>query len=844
MGPTVSTRTTDCPHRRFSEIRCSGRVLPTGFCDTCGRSRTAPPVSGETADGELLTLPSLQPSDPEKQLVREGRIPLSARVCGNEKCGALIAPPMVPEPVPDEGWCPECRVRFSFVSHLQKGELLNGQYEVLGFLAHGGQGRVHLAADTHLRPNHVAVKGLLNQHDEHLARQRDRERRYLIALNHPGIVRILDYVPHHPAPGESAAAGVRAAPPEEVRDEPPTHYIVMEYVGSSTLHDIVTRTRQGGFPLRAPLDIQHVITYGCLILDALAYLHDQGLVYVDMKPSNVMHFHDQIKIIDLGAVRPVGDREADVVVTERYAAPEVLQTGPTVAHDLHTVGRTLQELADYAVSDVPGLGVSSFRRVLERATHPRADRRFSSAREMAGQLRGVLREIRALRGGRDRPEPSRYFLPSPTLLGHELGGIPPVGHWLRRPAPARTDPPDSTPLDPAVPSAGTVAAGLPVPLPHARDPRAGSFGLASYTPDQVLQQSADQPSAEVCFHNVRRLLSLAGSEPLRAAEAELAQAVRLLGDAGAALRCWRVAWHRGLLALSWSGSAEADGEDREALDQLLQARDHFSLVMDEMPGEYAPKLAAAYCTERLPAGTAEQPHSAAELYQAVWLRNPAHGSAAFGLARLALARGARAEALRILDQVPEEARDHTTARVAALRVQGARLGNTVQELPTLADLRVARKRLTAASEERAPYPDVVPAGEPRLRLRAELLEWTLDMLHRTADDDGLVPGLSGEDPHYTEVLGPPPAWPARELPGQPADAPYRQHEQERLRARLRPVADALRTLLLPEQRLTPERAARFRLAECYRELAWRSVRPADHERLADWANAVRPTTLT
>ncbi|MGH3313662.1 MAG: hypothetical protein ACRDP3_24275, partial [Streptomyces sp.] len=63
-------------------------------------------------------------------------------------------------------------------------------------------------------------------------------------------------------------------------------------------------------------------------------------------------------------------------------------------------------------------------------------------------------------------------------------------------------------------------------------------------------------------------------------------------------------------------------------------------------------------------------------------------------------------------------------------------------------------------------------------------------------------------------------------------------------SRSRALADALRGLLLPGHRHTPVRAARFRLAECYRELAWRCARPADHARLAEWANAVRPTTLT
>ncbi|NLU74612.1 tetratricopeptide repeat protein [Streptomyces sp. HNM0575] len=893
-----------CPHPRFSGLACTGSVLPTGYCDTCGRSRDARPLPPRTEPPRttgLLTLPTLTHTAADK-VVLGGGGPVSAgsRVCGNEECGAPIAPPLVAEdPVPDEGYCPVCGVPFSFVPQLRQEELLNGRYGVRGVLARGGQGWVYLADDTHLPPNRVAVKGLLNRHDERLARLAEKERRYLIALNHPGIVGILDYVRHQPAQGRPQP-GAEA----EAEAEAPTHYIVMEYVGSNTLQDIVDRTRLGDLPLGdgEPLDIEHVVTYGCLILDALSHLHDHDprLFYVDMKPSNVIHFEDHVKIIDLGGVRPETDPDSHMVITRQYAAPEVRRTGPTVAHDLHTVGRTLEEVAAYAVSDVPGIGGYSFRRVLERATDPRPELRFSSAREMAGQLRGVLREIRALRGARDRPEPSRYFQASPGLLGHELGSIATAGHWLRRPAPPRTAPPVSPPLDPAVPSALTVALGLPVPLPHRDDPQAWRFGLASYSPEQLIR--TEQPSAEVCFHNLRRLLGQGRGGRHEAAARELATAAELLGP-DAESRCWRIAWHRGLLALAlaradgaharaaYGGSSDReegrdegrdgsrggdvggdlvgrggdigdvggdlagrDGGGRAGRDgtraQLAAARDAFTRVMKAMPGEYAPKLALAYCTERLQAYGGEPAPSAGELYEAVLRRNPSHGSAAFGLARLALARGRRAEAVAILDGVPEEARDHAAARIAALRVQGARLETAGEPdghvLPTLEGLRDARVRLNEAFSDRSPFPGPVPPGDARLRLRAELLGWALDTLY-TAEAEGW-PGaeLPGEGPHYEELLGDPPAWRSREVPGEEAETDGSSRTgvaRTSVRGRLRAAADALRPLVMREPQNTPVRVARFRLAECYREMAWRSSSPADRERLVDWANAVRPLTF-
>src|SRR5690606_17520357 len=56
----------------------------------------------------------------------------------------------------------------------------------------------------------------------------------------------------------------------------------------------------------------------------------------------------------------------------------------------------------------------SFYRFLVRATDPDPLCRFASAREMAEQLRGVLREVTAPRTQRPRPAVS-------TLFGPELG---------------------------------------------------------------------------------------------------------------------------------------------------------------------------------------------------------------------------------------------------------------------------------------------------------------------------------------------------------------------------------------------------------------------------------------
>lgn len=306
---------------------------------------------------------------------------------------------------------------------------------------------------------------------------------------------------------------------------------------------------------------------------------------------------------------------------------------PTVAHDLHTVGVTLRELARWAVDEVPGLGTASFWWVVERATRGDPGLRFADAREMAGQLRGALREIRALRGKSDPPEPSDYFRPSPQLLGARLGTVPGIEHWMDRPRRDRYWPPEAPALDLGAPTPTEIARCLPVPRRYPGDPQTARFEVSSgYDPGQLLDQEHEKPqSVEICLHNVRVLLRRDTLEDLALAQEELDTADSIPGPS--AVRRWRLEWHRALLALRSAGLEEVPR-------RVAEARSHFAKVHLELPGEYAPKLALAYCGERL--GDDSAGPTAKELYEAVFARNPAHGGAALGLARLALRAGTAA----------------------------------------------------------------------------------------------------------------------------------------------------------------------------------------------------------
>ncbi|GGP68663.1 hypothetical protein GCM10010247_46910 [Streptomyces calvus] len=496
-GPEDPASRTVCPHRHFTGARCGGTLLPTGHCAVCGRARNGPGLPAlpedprELGPRELLSLPEREPRAAEERLI-DPRMPLRIRMsCSSEDCGITFAPPYTEGPVPLEGYCPACGLRYSYRPELAEGDVLRDQYRILGPIAHGGQGWVYLAEDTHLGEV-VAVKGLLNRYEHDGARLADVERRNLVAIRHPRIVQIRDFVARSDDTGQVTGG-----------------YIVMDDVGDGTLVKVVEEVRRAEYVL----DIEHVAAYGCQILEAFAHLHDGGervFVYGDMKPSNVVHHGDGVKVIDLGGMREQGRSQPPAHLTADYMAPETGRSGTlTVAHDLYTVGVTLRELARWAVAEVPGLGTASFRGVVERAVRTAPDRRFTDAREMAGQLRGALREIRALRGKSDPPEPSDYFRPSTQLLGARLGTVPGIEHWLHRLPRDRYEPPVAPALDPGAPTPAEIAACLPVPRPYPGDPQAARFEVSSgYDPLRLLAQEGAKPrSVEICLHNVRVLLS-------------------------------------------------------------------------------------------------------------------------------------------------------------------------------------------------------------------------------------------------------------------------------------------------------------------------------------------------
>ncbi|MEV5544597.1 tetratricopeptide repeat protein [Streptomyces sp. NPDC052309] len=434
--------------------------------------RSSGAAAGSSGRGRLgaglVEVPAIPRPDPRAMVLDNPEVPERKRFCSRSDCGAPVGRARGERPGRTEGFCTKCGHPYSFVPKLKAGDVVHGQYEVVGCLAHGGLGWIYLAVDRAVSDRWVVLKGLLDTGDQDAMAAAISERRFLAEIEHANIVRIYNFVEHL-----------------DQRTGSLDGYIVMEYVGGKSLKEIANgrRTPQGR---RDPLPVEQACAYGIEALEALGHLHSRNLLYCDFKVDNAIQTEDQLKLIDMGAVRRMDDEESAIYGTVGYQAPEVADVGPSVASDLYTVGRTLAVLTfDFqgyttvyadSLPDPDTIEVfrqyESFYRLLVRATDPDPARRFASAQEMAEQLTGVLREVVSLQTGRARPALSTLFGPELRVTDTELfprldGEVSRLGARTprtRRRTTVRT--PDSRQggggAGAGLPGAGGVSTGLPV----------------------------------------------------------------------------------------------------------------------------------------------------------------------------------------------------------------------------------------------------------------------------------------------------------------------------------------------------------------------------------------------
>ncbi|MFC3958741.1 serine/threonine-protein kinase [Halovivax cerinus] len=181
-------------------------------------------------------------------------------------------------------------------------------------------------------------------------------------------------------------------------------YVVSELIRGGALAD---RIVEGATP-----GVDTVASLGRPICRALAFLHDNGVAHLDLKPANVLcRRRGPPAVIDLNSAVRVGDGSSPLFHHDPYKPPELSPTDaqdePAGPHsDVYSLGVLLYvllagsvsgcdgtKLADWAPIDPWSRGIecaADLATVVRRATEPLPSDRYEDARVLLDALESVL----------------------------------------------------------------------------------------------------------------------------------------------------------------------------------------------------------------------------------------------------------------------------------------------------------------------------------------------------------------------------------------------------------------------------------------------------------------------
>src|SRR5579862_5481634 len=207
-------------------------------------------------------------------------------------------------------------------------------YRIEGVVARSGMASIFRGIDSRTgRPVAIKVPHPEMECDPVFFERFKREEEIGKKLDHPGVMKVM------------------------ADDDRSQVYMVMEWVDGRLLREVLNEQRK--------LPVDRTIRIALGILDALQYIHSNGVVHRDLKPENIMvDSEDHIKLIDFGIAANVGARRltfaklSKTMGTPDYISPEQVKGKRGDARsDLYSMGVMLYEML---TGEVPFPGPNPF----------------------------------------------------------------------------------------------------------------------------------------------------------------------------------------------------------------------------------------------------------------------------------------------------------------------------------------------------------------------------------------------------------------------------------------------------------------------------------------------------
>jgi serine/threonine protein kinase len=191
-----------------------------------------------------------------------------------------------------------------------------GNYRLVRLLGWGGFAEIYLAEHIYLGTQ-AAIKILHTQLTDDAIKRFNIEARTIAHLEHPNIVRVLEY-------------GV----------ENTTPFLVMSHAAHGTLRDL--------HPKGTRVPLTTMMGYVKQVAAALQYAHDAQVIHRDIKPENMLLGHQrEVLLSDFGLAlidrSSMSQMTQEMAGTIPYTAPEQLLGKPRKASDQYSLGIVVYE---------------------------------------------------------------------------------------------------------------------------------------------------------------------------------------------------------------------------------------------------------------------------------------------------------------------------------------------------------------------------------------------------------------------------------------------------------------------------------------------------------------------